>query len=126
MADVLEQLVVLCNQLVAIGYEQPNVLIAGMFIVAAIAITIVACVFGLIISVPIMIFMGIGKLIGWAWRRKHPCKPIPFEQDEVNYIPQRRQSSTPKKQSQRPASPPPSDLPPVYPNWMNQKSGRLL
>lgn len=134
MSGILEQLLVLCNQLVVIGADEPKVLIAGMCIVAAVAITIVICCVAVICCIPYTIIVCLVQLCRWLWRRKHPVpqqhrKSVPkstSKKPEVNYIPRSKPKPS-RTASSRPASSAPvSDLPPVYPDWMNQKSGRLL
>lgn len=131
MEDIMEQLLVLCNQLVAIGYDQPQVLIAGMLMVVAIAITIVVCAVALVASIPYTIITCIVKFCVWLWRRKHPVEyyeepPRKKYKEEVDYmpVPKHKDEKQPKQRSHAPS--PQSDLTPVYPDWMKQKGGRLL
>ena len=132
MEGIVEQLLVLCNQLVTIGSEEPKVLIAGMFVVAAVAITIVVCAVAIVMCIPYTIIICIAKLCRWLWRLKHPYAPPVtkrnVKKEEVNYIPKQRQKQTQKVHVREKHAPAPAkaELPPVYPDWMNQKSGRLL
>lgn len=130
MEGVIEQLLILCNQLVVIGADEPKVLIAGMLIVAAVAITIVVCVVAIILCIPYTVIMCIVQLCQWLWRRKHPPKPHPVKQhpqaEEVNYIPKRQPQRSVHTRERHTKPAPASELPPVYPDWMQQKSGRLL
>ena len=137
MSGIVEQLLVLCNQLVVIGADEPKVLIAGMLVVAAVAITIVVCCVAIICCIPYTLIMCLVKLCRWLWRRKHPVQQYANQKtkaqsrtksrkNEVNYMPQPRQRAQVGPATQRAHSAPVSDLPPVYPDWMHQKSGRLL
>lgn len=134
MSGILEQLLVLCNQLVVIGADEPKVLIAGMCIVAAVAITIVVCCVAIVCCIPYTIIVCLVQLCRWLWRRKHPApqqraksaSKRTSKKPEVNYIPRSKQKSSSAAPARHTSSAPVSDLPPVYPDWMNQKSGRLL
>ena len=128
MSGVLEQLLILCNQLVVIGYDKPEVLIAGMIIVAAISVMIVAVGLGLVLSVPILMIIGLVKLVLWTYRLWHPV--VYAEEEEpteikFDYKVEKHKSFT-SRYKQPTSKERLSELPPVYPDWMNQKSGRLL
>ncbi len=105
----------LLNQLIDIGSEHIELLIACLVLVVAIGVTVVLFCVCVVLSIPFLVIYSIVKLCIWLYRRNHPAVERVYE-DKV---------SEPKRRKKAPGKEP-EELTPVYPDWMNKKGGRLL
>lgn len=132
MIEIIDRLSVLLNQLLDIGAEHVELLIACLVIIAAIGVTVTLFCICVVLSIPFMTVYGIVKFILWLYHLRHPVDNEPYWDDEEydEYEPAGRRiwkAPSPGKGSGRNGSDSkPEELPPVYPDWMNKKSGRLL
>lgn len=117
MIELLQKALDLFSQLIEIGAEHTEVLIAGMVLVVCIGVAVVLFCVAVVLSLPFMIIACFVKLVILLYRWRHPV----YEYDEYNYE-EPEEFSTEAPQT----GVPPNELPPVYPDWMKQKGGRLL
>lgn len=116
MTELLDRLTLLLNQLLDIGNDHVELLIACLVIIAAIGVTVTLFCICVILSIPFFTVYGLVKLIIWLYYLRHPEKRYDYWDDEES-----DELDVPELKSEEL-----KDLPPVYPDWMNKKSGRLL
>lgn len=136
MSEFLQGIFDLLGQLIDIGGEHPEVLIATMVLIAGTAITCVLFCGAVVLALPFMVVRSIVDFFLWLWGLKHPQYVDSLEEPEEDWQePQRRVRAKKELHSSqehkghkaskgRPS--PDTELPPVLPHWMNQKGGRLL
>lgn len=136
MSEFLQGIFDLLGQLIDIGGEHPEVLIATMVLIAGTAITCVLFCGAVALALPFMVVRSIVDFFLWLWGRKHPQYADSLEESEEDWQ-ELQQPTRAKKESHslqehkdrkapkgKPS--PDTELPPVLPHWMNQKGGRLL
>ena len=136
MSEFLQGIFDLLGQLIDIGGEHPEVLIATMVLIAGTAVTCVLFCGAVVLALPFMVLRSIVDFFLWLWGLKHPQyadslgEPEGDWQESQRQIYAKRELHSPQEHKDR-KSPkgkpsPDTELPPVLPHWMNQKGGRLL
>lgn len=136
MSEFLQGIFDLLGQLIDIGGEHPEVLIATMVLVAGTAVTCVLFCGAVVLALSFMVLRSIVDFFLWLYGLKHPQYADSLEEPEEDWQgPQRPtcdkrelHSSQEHKDRKFPKckQSPDTELPPVLPHWMNQKGGRLL
>lgn len=122
MSEFIQGLFDLLSQLIDIGSEHPQVLIATMVLIAGGALTCILFCITVVLSIPFVIVRGIFGLIKWIYEIHHPQlyyqEYYEEEDEEPPKVNHRRRKG---KEAEEPP-----ELDPVLPHWLNQKGGRLL
>lgn len=136
MSGFLQGIFDLLGQLIDIGGEHPEVLIATMVLIAGMAVTCVLFCGAVVLALPFMVLRSVVDFFLWLWSLRHPQYADSLEEPEEDWQePQRsmrakREPHSAQEHKDRKApkgkSSPDTELPPVLPHWMNQKGGRLL
>lgn len=116
MNELFREALDLFAQLLEIGAEHTEVLVASIIMVICVVIALVALLASVILTLPISIGYGIVRLCSWLYYRKHPEMYEYEDYDDYEEEPKKGKSRNKQDDS----------LTPVYPDWMNHKGGRLL
>lgn len=123
MSEILQGVFDLLSQLLDIGGEHPEVLIATLVLIAGAGITCVLFCVSVVIAIPFVIIRGLFGFFQWLYYLKHPNYAYYEEEEDYEEEEPFGRSSKKKRQADSPSDP--SDDP-VLPHWLNQKGGRLL
>ncbi len=125
MSEFAKGVLDLFEQLLNIGAEHTEVLIAAMVMAFIVIMTVILSVIVLVISIPIMLVRGLFTFCKWLYCKKRGISYSDdyYEEDECEAAPAKRKHRGKVQQYQEDKQ---EELPPVLPHWMNQKGGRLL